>query len=253
MILNLKRASRVWQRHLTVYTKLYKSSIALNFVEPVLYLSAFGLGLGAFIKEINGMPYIKFIAPGMIASSAMFAATYECTYGTYVRMTFQKTFDAILATPVNINDLVGGELIWGATKSMLYGTTIIIVISIAGLVDSAMIILAIPILFISGLVFAEISLLFVSIVPGIDSFNYFYTLLMTPMFLFSGIFFPIDNLPPVISKIAFFTPLYHLVNICRSFSSGYFSGVIPDILWILAALIILSPYPFRLMKKRIIK
>lgn len=253
MILNLKRAFRVWQRHLTVYTKLYKSSIALNFVEPVLYLSAFGLGLGAFIKEINGMPYIKFIAPGMIASSAMFAATYECTYGTYVRMTFQKTFDAILATPVNINDLVGGELIWGATKSMLYGTTIIIVISLAGLVDSAMIILAIPILFISGLVFAEISLLFVSIVPGIDSFNYFYTLLMTPMFLFSGIFFPIDNLPPVISKIAFFTPLYHLVNICRSFSSGYFSGVIPDILWILAALIILSPYPFRLMKKRIIK
>lgn len=253
MSLNLKRAFRVWQRHLTVYTKLYKSSIALNFVEPVLYLSAFGLGLGAFIKEINGMPYIKFIAPGMIASSAMFAATYECTYGTYVRMTFQKTFDAILASPVNINDLVGGELIWGATKSMLYGTTIIIVISLAGLVDSAMIILAIPILFISGLVFAEISLLFVSIVPGIDSFNYFYTLLMTPMFLFSGIFFPIDNLPPVISKIAFFTPLYHLVNICRSFSSGYFSGVIPDILWILAALIILSPYPFRLMKKRIIK
>lgn len=253
MSLNLKRAFRVWQRHLTVYTKLYKSSIALNFVEPVLYLSAFGLGLGAFIKEIDGMPYIKFIAPGMIASSAMFAATYECTYGTYVRMTFQKTFDAILATPVNINDLVGGELIWGATKSMLYGTTIIIVISLAGLVDSAMIILAIPILFISGLVFAEISLLFVSIVPGIDSFNYFYTLLMTPMFLFSGIFFPIDNLPPVISKIAFFTPLYHLVNICRSFSSGYFSGVIPDILWILAALIILSPYPFRLMKKRIIK
>lgn len=253
MSLNLKGAFRVWQRHLTVYTKLYKSSIALNFVEPVLYLSAFGLGLGAFIKEINGIPYIKFIAPGMIASSAMFAATYECTYGTYVRMTFQKTFDAILATPVNINDLVGGELIWGATKSMLYGTTIIIVISLAGLVDSAMIILAIPILFISGLVFAEISLLFVSIVPGIDSFNYFYTLLMTPMFLFSGIFFPIDNLPPVISKIAFFTPLYHLVNICRSFSSGYFSGVIPDILWILAALIILSPYPFRLMKKRIIK
>lgn len=253
MNLNLKKSFRVWRRHLTVYTKLYKSSIALNFVEPVLYLSAFGLGLGAFIKEINGIPYIKFIAPGMIASSAMFAATYECTYGTYVRMTFQKTFDAILATPVNINDLVGGELLWGATKSMLYGTTIIIVISLAGLVDSGMIMLAIPILFISGLIFAEISLLFVSIVPGIDSFNYFYTLLMTPMFLFSGIFFPIDNLPPVISKIAFFTPLYHLVNICRSFSSGYFSGVIPDILWILAALIILSPYPFRLMKKRIIK
>jgi lipooligosaccharide transport system permease protein len=96
--LQLKRAFRVWQRNFTVYTKLYKSSLALNFVEPVLYLAALGLGLGAFVKEINGIPYINFIAPGIIASSAMFAAAYECTYGTYVRMFYQKTFDAILAT-----------------------------------------------------------------------------------------------------------------------------------------------------------
>src|SRR4030042_3698987 len=107
-IMKLKQAFRVWQRHLTVYTKLYKSSIALNFVEPILYLAALGLGLGAFVNEINGVPYIKFIAPGIIASSSMFAAIYECTYGTYVRMTYQKTFDAILATPANINALVAG-------------------------------------------------------------------------------------------------------------------------------------------------
>ena len=210
--MQLKHAFRVWQRHLTVYTKLYKSSIALNFVEPILYLAALGLGLGAFVKEINGVPYIKFIAPGIIASSSMFAAIYECTYGTYVRMTYQKTFDAILATPVNIDDLVAGELMWGATKSMLYGTIIIIVISIFGLVDSPLLVLAIPILFITGLIFSEISVIFTAIVPGIDSFNYFYTILMTPMFLFSGIFFPLDSLPSIVSKIAFFTPLYHLVN-----------------------------------------
>ncbi|MGW8272245.1 MAG: ABC transporter permease, partial [Thermodesulfovibrionales bacterium] len=112
--MKVKRAFRVWQRHLTVYTKLYKSSFALNFIEPILYLSALGLGLGAYIGEIHGMPYIEFIAPGIIASSAMFAAIYECTYGTYVRMTFQKTFDAILATPINIDDLIAGELMWGA-------------------------------------------------------------------------------------------------------------------------------------------
>ncbi len=251
--MNLKRAFRVWQRNFTVYTKLYKSSIALNFVEPVLYLSALGLGLGAFVKEINGVPYIKFIAPGIIASSAMFAAVYECTYGTYVRMTFQKTFDAILATPVNIYDLVAGELMWGATKSMLYGTIIMIVISLFGLVDSPTIILTIPILFISGLIFAEMSIIAVATVPGIDTFNYFYTLLMTPMFLFSGIFFPLDNLPAIVSKIAFFTPLYHLVNLCRSFSSGKISGSVSDIAWIFVAVIILTPYPFRLMKRRIIK
>ena len=251
--MKIKRAFRVWQRHLTVYTKLYKSSIALNFVEPVLYLAALGLGLGAFVKEIEGVPYIKFIAPGIIASSSMFAAIYECTYGTYVRMTYQKTFDAILATPVNIEDLVAGELMWGATKSLLYGTIIVIVISLFGLVDSPLIVFAIPILFISGLIFAEISVLFVAIIPGIDSFNYFYTLLMTPMFLFSGIFFPLDNLPPLAVKIAFFTPLYHLVNICRALAWGKFAVSVWDIVWITVVALLLAPYPFRLMRRRIIK
>lgn len=251
--MKVKRAFRVWQRHLTVYTKLYKSSIALNFVEPILYLAALGLGLGAFVKEIEGVPYIKFIAPGIIASSSMFAPIYECTYGTFIRMTYQKTFDAILATPVNLEDLVAGELMWGATKSLLYGTIIIIVISLFGLVDSPLIIFAIPVLFVSGLIFAEISVIFVAIVPGIDSFNYFYTLLMTPMFLFSGIFFPLDNLPPLVLKVAFFTPLYHLVNICRGAASGKFAASAWDIAWILVVAILLAPYPFKLMRRRIVK
>lgn len=251
--MKLKRAFRVWQRNFKVYTKLYKSSIALNFVEPFLYISAMGLGLGVFIKEINGVSYINFIAPGFIASSSMFAATYECTYGTYVKMNFQKTFDAILATPLNVYDLVAGELLWGATKSMLYGTIIIIVISVLGLVDSPAIVLAIPVLFISGLLFAGIAMIFAAIVPGIETFNYFYTLLMTPMFLFSGIFFPLDSLPPVILKIAFFTPLYHLVNICRSFSSGIFLDAIWDVAWILVVSALIAPYPFRLIKKRILR
>jgi len=236
-----------------VYTKLYKSSFALNFVEPILYLAAMGLGLGAFVKEINGVPYVNFIAPGIIASSSMFAAVYECTYSTYVRMTFQKTFDAILATPVTIDDLIAGELIWGATKSLVYGAIIIIVISLFGLVASPLVIGLIPVLFISGLIFSEISLIFVAKVPGIDSFNYFYTLLMTPMFLFSGIFFPLDTLPPSLAKIAFFSPLYHLVNICRSFALGRLLGTGSDIAWLLAVAGLLSVYPFRLMRKRIIK
>lgn len=251
--MRLKKAFRVWQRNLTVYTKLYKSSLALNFVEPVLYLAALGLGLGAFVKEINGVPYIKFIAPGIIASSSMFAATYECTYGTYVKMVFQKTFDAILATPVNLDDLIAGELLWGSTKSVLYGTTIIFVISLFGLVDSFMIVGAIPLLFVSGLIFAEMSMICTALVPGIDTFNYYYTLIMTPMFLFSGIFFPIDTLPPVVAKIAFFTPLYHLVNICRALSSGNPAAVAWDVLWLFVVAAMLAPYSFRLMRRRIIK
>jgi lipooligosaccharide transport system permease protein len=196
---------------------------------------------------------MNFVAPGIIASSSMFAATYECTYGTYVRMVYQRTFDAILATPVNLDDLVAGELMWAATKSTLYGTIIIIVISLFGLVDSPLVVFIIPVLFVSGLLFAEISMIAAATVPAIESFNYFYTLLMTPMFLFSGIFFPLDTLPPMVSKIAFFTPLYHLVNVCRSFSSGAVAPALWDLAWITVVAAILGPYAFRLMRRRMIR
>ncbi|MHB8110394.1 MAG: ABC transporter permease [Syntrophorhabdaceae bacterium] len=251
--MKIKRAYRVWQRHLTVYTKLYLSSIALNFVEPVLYLVALGLGLGGYITEVQGRPYINFIAPGIIASSSMFATVYECTYATYVRIFYQKTFDAILSTPVNIDDLIAGEIMWGATKSVLYGIIIIGTISAFNLVDSPLVLLVIPILFLSGIIFAEISLFCVALVPGVDSLNYFYTLLMSPMFLFSGIFFPLDTLPAFVTKIAWFTPLYHLTNVCRSLAAGNPARAVEGIIWIIVVAIILAPFPFRFMRKRIIR
>ena len=250
--MQIKRAFSVWQRQWLVYTKLYKTSFALNFFEPALYLVAMGFGLGAFVQDIQGQPYIQFIAPGIVASSSVFAAVYECTYGTYIRMTFQKTFDAILATPVNLDDIVLGELIWGATKSVIFGITITIVITLFGLVDSPLILLALPFVFLGGLIFAQLSIVFCAIVPGIDYFSYFYTLFMTPLFLFSGIFFPLDAMPPVVAKLAFLTPLFHLVNICRSFSSGSFSGAAWSMLWMVVMAAILAPLPFRMMKKRMI-
>ena len=251
--MKIKRAYRVWQRHLTVYTKLYLSSIALNFVEPVLYLVALGFGLGGYITEVQGRPYINFIAPGIIASSSMFATVYECTYATYVRIFYQKTFDAILSTPVNIDDLIAGEMIWGATKSVLYGIIIIGTISAFNLVDSALVVLVVPLLFLSGIIFAEISLFCVALVPGVDSLNYFYTLFMSPMFLFSGIFFPLDTMPPFVTKIAWFTPLYHLTNVCRALAGGQAAQAVEGTLWIVAVSIILSPLPFHFMRKRIIR
>lgn len=251
--MKIKRAFRVWQRHFTVYTKLYKSSLALNFVEPVFYLVALGFGLGGYINEVHGKPYINFIAPGIIASSSMFATVYECTYGTYVRIFFQRTFDAILATPVNIDDLIAGEIMWGATKSIIYGIIIITAISAFHLVDSFFVLCIIPVLFASGIIFAEISLICVALVPGIDSLNYFYTLIMTPMFLFSGIFFPLDNLPGFVGKIAYFTPLFHLTNVCRSFAGGNPWGAIEGVVWIFVVAAAIAPLPFLLMRKKIIK
>lgn len=251
--MKIKRALRVWQRHFTVYRKLYMSSIALNFVEPLLYLVAFGFGLGGYITEVQGRPYINFIAPGIIASSSMFATVYECTYATYVRIFYQKTFDAILATPVNIDDLIAGELIWGATKSVLYGIIIIATISVFHLVDSFLIVLVVPVLFMSGLIFAEISLVCVALVPGVDSLNYFYTLFLSPMFLLSGIFFPLENLPAIVGKVAWFTPLYHLTNICRALAAGSPGNAVEGTVWIIVVVIILSPLPFKLMRRRIIR
>ena len=250
--MRIKRAFSVWERHWLVYTKLYKTSFALNFFEPALYLLAMGFGLGAFVQDIHGQPYIKFIAPGIVASSSVFAAVYECTYGTYIRMTFQKTFDAILATPVNLDDLVAGELAWGATKSLIFGITIMIVIALFGLVESPLILLATPFIFLGGLIFAELSVMFCAIVPGIDSFSYFYTLFMTPLFLFSGIFFPLDTMPHVVSILAYFSPLYHLVNICRAFSAGSVDTAIWGMVWLVVVAALLAPFPFKLMKKKII-
>ena len=249
--MNLKRALRVWQRHLKVYTKLYLSGLTLNVVEPVLYLTAMGLGLGAFVSEMDGQPYINFIAPGIIAYSAMFAASGECTYGTYVRMTFQKTFDAILATPVNLDDLVTGEILWGATKSCLYGTIIMATISVMGLVESPRLMLAVPVLFVAGIIFAEMAVTFAALVPGIDYFNYYFTLVVTPMFLFSGVFFPIEGLPEVVGSIAWFTPLYHLVQVTRGLAGGGMPWV--DVLWLLIFSALISPLPFIAMRRRLIK
>jgi lipooligosaccharide transport system permease protein len=250
--LRIKSAYRVWQRHLKVYTKLYLSRMTLNIIEPMLYLTAMGMGLGVYVSEIEGMSYMQYIAPGIIAYSAMFATSGEGTYGTYVRMTYQKTFDAILATPVGIDDLVAGEVLWGATKGVLYGSIIMATIWAMGLVDSALVLASIPAILLCGIIFAEASVLYAALVPGIDYFNYFFTLFLTPTLLFSGVFFPLSGFPPVVEKLAFFSPLYHLVNITRATSTG---AGLPwwDFVWLLAAAALLAPYPFRAMRRRIVK
>ncbi len=127
-----------------------------------------------------------------------------------------------------------------------------IVIALFGLVDSPAIVLAVPFIFLGGLIFAELSVVFCAIVPGIDSFSYFYTLFMTPLFLFSGIFFPLDGMPKIVADLAYFTPLFHLVTICRAFSAGTFSGTGISALWLILAALVLSPFPLRLMRKRVI-
>ncbi len=249
--MNFKRALRVWQRNATVYKKLYRSSIALNFFEPMFYFLALGIGLGGFIKEINGLTYLQFIAPGIVMSSAMYAACYECTYGTYVRMEYQKTFDAILATPILFEEVIMGELLWGTTKSLIYGTIILIVMLFFGLVNNFEVLLLLFYLIFCGLIFSSLSLIATALVPGIESFNYFYTLFLTPLFLFSGIFFPLEEMPSLLKSVFQFNPLFHLVNISRTlFYVGINGFVLYESIYLLLFLLFIMPLPFLLLKRR---
>ncbi|HPZ42359.1 MAG TPA: ABC transporter permease [Bacillota bacterium] len=245
---------RVFQRNFQVYRKTWKVSLSFNFFEPLFYLGALGFGLGAYVQQMEGLPYLNYLAPGLIASSAMFATAYECTYGSFVRMAYQKTYHAILATPASIEDVVMGDLIYGAFKSVLYGTVILLVVAALGLVASPWALLVPPVLAVSGLLFGALSMIWTGLVPNIDSFNYFFSLIITPLFLFSGVFFPLKGMPAFVQQAAWISPLYHVVNLTRDLVMGR-AGVhlIGDLVWLLVATIVLLPAPVFLVRRLVIK
>jgi len=246
------RARHIWYRDWEVFKKTAITSVLPYFAEPLLFILALGYGLGLFVGEIGGTSYAQFLAPGILSSSAMFAASYECTYSTYVRMIFQKTFEAVLCTPVSIEDIVLGEVAWGATKSVISGTCIFIVIWALGLARPESALIIIPVVALVGLMFASLSIFFTSIVPGMDAFNYYFTLLLSPMFLISGVFFPIDQLPDIVKGLAWLLPLTHSVSIIRPAAMGQYSlAFIHDIVWIAAFTLIFYSIAAVLMKRRL--
>ena len=229
-----KAALRVWQRNATVYKRTWKLNILPNFFEPVLYLFGMGLGLGAYINEMEGMTYIQFLAPGLLVSSIMWGASLETTYNVFVKMNFDRIYDGILSTPVNPKDLALGELLWGATRGTIYGGAFLSVLFLFGIGLQWGILLIFPLLFIIGFLFATIGLLFTSMIKEIELFNYFFTLFLTPLFLFSGIFFPMSQLPAGVQLIAWFTPLYHGVELSRGiFNHLWDVELLGHFLWIL--------------------
>jgi lipooligosaccharide transport system permease protein len=249
------RAWKVWIRNKDVFMKTYKTNFIPSLLEPVLYLLALGVGLGGFVQPINGEPYINFIAPALVAVSMMFSSFYECTYTSFVRMYFQKTFDAIITTPVNIEEVITGEILWGATKSLINSTIVLAVIVAFGVVPSPTFLLIPPLSFLVGLLFSTIAMCFTAIVPNIDSFNYPSYLFITPMFLLSGTFFPLTSMPPLLQAIAqIFLPLTNAVSITRALALG---NIQTSILFNLAWILIITPIFFvlaiNLMKKRLIK
>lgn len=245
---------KVWQRDAKVFMKTYKVNFIPPALEPILYLLALGFGLGMFVSEIDGISYPLFIAPALLAISMMNASFFECTYSSFVRMYYQKTFDAIVATPLNLDEVIFGELLWGATKSTIYGAIVLAVISLFGLASYPTALLVLPFSVFIGLLFAALAMCFTAISPRIDNLNYPVSLYITPMFLVSGTFFPISALPPVVQSFAYaFLPLSHVVDVTRAMVLGDLSpGLLLNLLWMAVATVIFTLIAINLMKRRLI-
>lgn len=214
------RFIRVWQRNRDVFLRLWHAETPAFVAEPIIILLAMGLGLGAYVGLVDGQRYIEFIAPGLIAGYAMFSASFECTYGSFVRLEHQRTFDAIITTPLDIEDVAVGEIFWGATRAALTGIAMLLIAAAFGLVHSPYALLIPLVCFLEGLMFASIALFFTSIVPSIYSFNYYFSLFITPMFFFSGVFFPLSSFPVLVQKLSWVVPLTPAVHLTRALVSG---------------------------------
>ncbi len=248
------RAIRVWQRNRDVFKKLWLPHTVGNLLDPIFYLLALGIGLGAYVGRIQGMSYIEFIAPGLVAATTMITVSFECTYGSYTRMATQRTFDAIIATPLSIEDVIGGELLWGTTKGVVAGLAVTAVAAAFGLISLSVAALVLPVLFIEGLLFSATSLIVTAVSPNYDFFNYYWTLFLSPLFFFSGVFFPLEAMPGWVQAAAWFFPLTHFVRMARDLSSGTAgASTLLALLVLTLVSLLLSLLAINLIKRRLIK
>ncbi len=248
-----RHAAAVWLRNARVFSKLWKGALWPQFLDPLFYLVALGFGLGTYVASVNGIPYEDFIGPGLIASAAMWAASFETTYNVYLRMNETRLYDNILATPVEVQDLVAGDLAWSSSRAALYGTSFLIIVTAFGLVSSPWAIVIPLFVFVGGLCFSVIGYTFTALIPKIDLYSYFFTLFITPMFLFSGIFFPFDQLPGWAEVVAWFTPLYHLVEITRGLATGPDAlSILGNTAWLAVVSALLFTIPVRALRAKLV-
>ncbi len=261
------RVWKVWRRNVDVFLKTIQVNFVPSLLEPIIYLVAFGFGLGGFIPSIQGMPYVNFIAPALVAIAIMNGSFFECTFASFVRMYFQKTFDAIVATPVSVEEVVAGELLWGATRATINTTIVLAVIGVAGLFTAEPIIasplfLLVPLIaFFGGLLFSSIAMCFTAIAPSIDFFNYPAFLFITPMLFLSGTFFPLSSLPDAVQGLALIVlPLTQVVNLTRGAITGTVAPMLGldsgaliavSLVWLSVVTTLFFILAINLMKKRL--
>lgn len=251
MSVSVPHALSVWQRNLSMYRRTWKWNILPNFFEPVFYLIAIGVGLGAYVQQMGGLPYAAFLAPGLVCVAAVNGASFEVTYNIFVRMHFEKTYDAMLTTPLQPDDILAGEVLWAVTRAMIYGGCFYLVTTLWGLTPWQAAPWALVVILLSGLLFAAVGLAFALQIVTIDLFSFYFTLFLTPLFLFSDVFFPLaERLSGIWLWVAEALPLLHPVRLARLGFSGRWSTVM---LWDSAYIVVLSTLLFALCRRSIHK
>jgi lipooligosaccharide transport system permease protein len=207
-------------RNLLVWRKLAVPSVVGNIAEPLITLVAFGYGLGALVGQIGGRPYIEYLASGSVTVSAALAATFEALYSAYSRMQVQKTWDSILNAPVELDDIVFAEMLWAALKAVFSVAAILVVIYLLDISRAPSMLLALPVLGLVGVTFASLALVFNALAKGYDFFTYYFTLVITPMTFLSGVYFPMEQMPPWLQAVGNVLPLKAAVDIVRPLVLG---------------------------------
>jgi lipooligosaccharide transport system permease protein len=244
---------RVWQRNVLTWKRFFKAHLVGALGEPVLYLLGLGYGLGRLVPTIQGVNYTEFIAPGLLASAIMNAASFETTFGSFTRMHEQKTYEGIVMTPVSLAHVVAGDILFAATKCLLDGTMILALMLALGLAKSAWVLLLIPTIPLTGIMFGSMGMIVTARSPSYDFFTYYFTLVISFMFIFCGVFFPVTNLPEWAQTLSWFLPLTHAVNLARALTRGDVGAkLLVDVLWIAAFGAVCFDLAVRMIKKRLI-
>lgn len=248
----------VWRRNLIVYRKIWKVNFLVPLLEPAFYILAFGLGFQGLIGELSyggtSLTYTQFMAPALIAISIMYNSFFETTYASFVRMYYQKTFDGMMTTPLSLEEIILAEIVWSATKAAAAALLMSLVLGLFGFVAFPLGLLVVPLAFLGGLAFGAIGMFFTGITPSIDMFNLPIFLFITPMFLFSGTFFPVGGLPSWAQSAALLFPLYHLVELTRYCCLGRMeTNPLLSLGYLLVFMLIFLVLALTSMRRRLIK
>lgn len=205
----------IWKRHFLVWRKVAITSVLGHLADPVIYMLGLGYGLGSLLPEMGGTSYMLFLSAGTLCYSTMNSASFEALYSGFSRMHEQRTWEAILNTPVTLDDIVLSEILWAATKSLMAGLAVLLVIWALGMAHTWLSLWVIPLALLLGLCFASIGLIMTSLAPSFDFFMYYFTLVITPMMVLCGVFFPVTQLPQGLQLVSQLLPLTHAVDMAR--------------------------------------